>query len=92
MTAALIVIFAVIYVMFWIGTSILLTYLDSTKWNYELGDTSLYIVLGLIWPLTLIVFFFRYVILFPFIEFSNFLEFLSDKFDEIREERRKRGE
>ena len=92
MTAALIVIYVIIYIMFWIGTSILLTYLDSTKWNYELADAGLYIILGLIWPLTLIALFFRYVVLFPFIKFSDFLEFLSDKFDEIKEEKRKRGE
>lgn len=88
MTTALIVIYVIIYIMFWIGTSILLTYLDSIKWNYDLGDAALYIVLGLIWPLTLFVLFFRYVILFPFIKFCNFLEFLSDKFDEIKEERK----
>ena len=93
MTAALIIIYVIIYIMFWIGVSILLTYLDSVKWDYKLdGDTAFYIVLGLIWPLTLIALFFRYVIAIPFIKFEQFLVFLSDKFDEIKEEKRKRGE
>lgn len=91
MIAVIIIIYIIIYIMFWVGTSILLTYLDSTKWNYELeGDTTLYIILGLLWPFTLTVLFFRYVIFIPFIKFGQFLIFLSDKFDEIKEERDKK--
>lgn len=92
MITALIVIFVILYLMFGVGMTILITYLDVTKWNYDLGDNAIYIILGFLWPIILICLFFRYVLAVPFIKFGQFLDFLSDKFDEIKEERRKRGE
>jgi len=87
MTTALIIIFVILYLMFGVGMTILITYLDATKWNYDLGDNGIYIILGFIWPITLICLFFRYILAIPFIKFGQFLDFLSDEFYEIKKKR-----
>lgn len=77
MTALLIGLCIVCYIIVLVGSAMLLTYLDAKYWE-TLEFPSLVIFLSLTWPLTWIVLGIGYIIYIPWHALSNFIIWIWD--------------